>query len=103
MHTTNAATRARAGEMLAAYDGRDLLAADALGELDTAALSGVAAPTLVLTGARDTPMRRAAARALVRLMPSAERIEIDDAGHLCNLDQPAAFNAALREFLARAA
>jgi 3-oxoadipate enol-lactonase len=32
-------------------------------------------------------------------IPSAQYVELDGAGHLVNLEQPAAFNAALAQFL----
>jgi pimeloyl-ACP methyl ester carboxylesterase len=34
-------------------------------------------------------------------LPSAERAEIPHAGHVCNLDNPSAYNSALQDFLDR--
>lgn len=63
------------------------------------AVASLRVPTLVVVGMRDR-MSLAASRALAAAMPSARLVEIPDAGHLVNLAQPAAFNAAVSEFLA---
>jgi pimeloyl-ACP methyl ester carboxylesterase len=63
------------------------------------AVAALAVPTLVVVGARDR-MSLAASRALAAALPSARLVEIPDAGHLVNLAQTAAFNAAVAEFLA---
>jgi pimeloyl-ACP methyl ester carboxylesterase len=59
----------------------------------------VAAPTLVVVGADDRlsvePSRRLAAA-----IPGARLVVVPGAGHVVNLAAPAAFNAALTEFLA---
>jgi 3-oxoadipate enol-lactonase len=65
-----------------------------------AALVQIDLPTLVLAGARDTTspptlMERMAAR-----IPRARFTVLPGAGHIANLEQPAAFNAALGGFLA---
>jgi pimeloyl-ACP methyl ester carboxylesterase len=55
-------------------------------------------PVLVLCGERDErnlPLSRALADAL----PSGEFQTIPDAGHVANLDNPEAFNAAVAGFL----
>ncbi len=59
-------------------------------------------PVLVVVGADDVITPPAKARAMAELVPGAELVEIPGAGHLANLEQPAAFNAALDRFLARA-
>jgi len=46
-----------------------------------------------------TPPARA--RAMADLVPGAELVEIPGAGHLANLEQPEAFNAAVVRFLER--
>ena len=87
--------------MLADYAGRDLNSANYLRDSEPQDLARIGAPALVVTGANDTPWRRRAGDALARALPSASRLEIADAGHLCNLDQPVAFNRALSDFIAR--
>ncbi|MGH6742708.1 MAG: alpha/beta fold hydrolase, partial [Bradyrhizobium sp.] len=54
--------------------------------------------TLVLVGGDDKNFL-AAADYMAGKIPGAEKIVIPDAGHASNLDQPAAFNAAVGAFL----
>ena len=63
------------------------------------ALRSIAVPTLVLSGSRD---RNAPASMMARMatyIPSAKYVELEGAGHLVNLERPAAFNTALDQFL----
>ena len=60
-------------------------------------------PVLVVVGADDVLTPPAKARAMADLVPGAELVEIPGAGHLANLEQPEAFNAALGRLLARGA
>jgi pimeloyl-ACP methyl ester carboxylesterase len=103
MGANDPAARLAAERILDAYAGRDLGAASYLRDAEPQDLARISAPALVITGALDTPWRRRAGDALARTLANAERIEIADAGHLCNLDRPKAFNAALSGFLARIA
>ena len=64
----------------------------------TRALAAVAAPTLVLTGADDYVCRKAA-QLLARTIPGAAELRIPGAGHMSPLEVPAAFNAAVADFL----
>jgi 3-oxoadipate enol-lactonase len=61
-------------------------------------LAHVAVPTLVLVGEHDavTPLEKA--KALADGIPNARLVPIPDAGHLANLENEPAFNAAVREF-----
>ncbi|MGA0605196.1 3-oxoadipate enol-lactonase [Phenylobacterium sp. VNQ135] len=52
------------------------------------------APTLVVAGARDVSTTAEAMGAFALTLPNARFVELD-AGHLSNLEQPGAFNAAL--------
>jgi pimeloyl-ACP methyl ester carboxylesterase len=61
-------------------------------------LPGITVPVLVLVGARDEPFL-AAAGYLAAKIPGAVQVVIPDAGHASNIDQPAAFNAAVTTFL----
>lgn len=67
-------------------DGRDIL-------------SRFSGPVLVVVGAEDSLTPPEKARAMAALMPQAELLEIPGAGHLTNLEAPAAFNQALGRFL----
>lgn len=95
-----AATRA-ARAMLDAYEGRDLAAISYPRDAEAHDLARIKAPALIITGALDPPWRRRASDALARALPEATRAEIAEAGHLCNLDRPEAYNAALAALLAR--
>ncbi len=61
-------------------------------------LKTVRAPTLVLAGQQDYNCSKAA-RLLAQTIPDAKLKFIADSGHMVPLEQPAAFNAALLEFL----
>lgn len=98
MYTTTPEAAACAEAMLADYAGRDLLA-EAPGQIADADPALIAAPALVITGARDTPWRRRAGDALALALPESSRAEIDGAGHLCNLCAPGAYNEVLAHFL----
>ena len=56
-------------------------------------------PTTLIVGANDGPLPQAM-QALQHLIPGAKLDVIADAGHLPNIDQPDAFNAALLRHLA---
>lgn len=56
------------------------------------------APTLVVAGARDVSTTAEAMGAFALTLPNARFVELD-AGHLSNLEQPGAFNAALLRHL----
>ncbi len=62
-------------------------------------LPNVAVPTLVLVGADDTNFL-AATDYMAAKIPNAAKVVIPDAGHAANIHQPAAFNDAMRSFLA---
>lgn len=65
----------------------------------TAALGAVQVPTLVICGAEDTLTPPADSEAMAATIPGAQLVMIPNAGHLSNLEQPNAFNEALRLFL----
>ncbi len=58
----------------------------------------VAVPTLIVVGSRDEPFL-APASYMAAKIPNAVKVVIPDAGHAANIDQPAAFNAAVSDFL----
>lgn len=65
-------------------------------------IDAITAPTLVMVGVEDPGTPPEAARAIQERIPGAELVLIESASHLSNLEQPAAFNAALLDFLRRA-
>lgn len=69
----------------------------------TSLLAGITCPTLVVVGAEDLITKVEIARDMHARIPGAELAVIEEAGHLSNLEQPVAFNAALAAFLMRVA
>lgn len=61
-------------------------------------LPGIAVPTIVIVGENDTPFL-AASDYMAAKIPGAKKAVIPAAGHAANIDNPAAFNAALLGFL----
>lgn len=82
---------------LASYSTDAGLADPGLGER----LATIDVPVLVVWGAADRVVSPAYGRAMTRLLPQGEFVEIADAGHLPHLEQPdrtlAAIDAFLRE------
>lgn len=86
----SASAQARYGEILPTHD-----VAARLGE--------IAAPTLVLVGRDDFITPVAQAERLARGIPGAELVVFERSGHLPYVEEPAAFAAAVRAWLARSA
>ena len=63
-------------------------------------LSSIHVPTLVAYGKNDAVAPAALSQEIAKGIPGARLIEIPDAGHVANADNPRAFNALLKEFLA---
>jgi pimeloyl-ACP methyl ester carboxylesterase len=64
-------------------------------------LDELRAPTLLIVGEEDIPDIHAVVAAIEVANPNAERLDLAGAGHLVNLERPAAFNRAVLEFLGR--
>jgi 3-oxoadipate enol-lactonase len=64
-------------------------------------LPTIAVPTLVLVGSEDVLTPASEAATMAAAIPRARLDVIPGAGHLANLEDPVAVNAALRAFLAR--
>jgi pimeloyl-ACP methyl ester carboxylesterase len=102
LRTSDPGARKLLDTMLERYRGLDLLPADSsLPGLDAPALARLGLPVLIVNGQYDTPARRRAGLELCRSIPGAEHAVIADAGHLANLDEPRAYNEAIRSFLRR--
>ncbi len=99
--TGDAAARELLTRVVARYPGKDLIDPLPGRPLITtpAAVQSIVPPVLVIGGALDLDSRKRSADELVRALPRAERAEIPDAGHLCNLDNPQAYVSALRNFI----
>ena len=65
----------------------------------TDSLAKIACPTLVLVGEEDASSPPAEMREMARRIPRSQFVEIPAAGHLSPLENPAAVNAAILEFL----
>jgi 3-oxoadipate enol-lactonase len=106
-HPLFAAARSRpdlAGElaaMVAGYPGQHWLGQDPHRQTRPPfdVLEGVAAPALVVVGERDVPGFREMSAVLARRIPAAAYHVIADAGHMINMEQPAAVNALLARFV----
>jgi len=64
-----------------------------------AQLGEVTTPTLVIVGAEDVPDFRMIAAIIAANIPGARRIDLAGCGHVPPMENPAAFNQALVEFL----
>jgi len=65
-------------------------------------LPHVDVPTLLVYGERDERAPLAVAQALHAAIAGSQLVVLPDAGHVCNLEAPDEFNAAIRDFLHRA-
>lgn len=100
LHTHDARTRSLVREMVDRYPGHDLLADDAPLVARIGDLQRLDVPVLIVNGEYDSDMRIGAGTELARALPDARLAVIPGAGHLSNLDNPAAYNKVLGEFLA---
>ena len=65
----------------------------------TPLLASIHVPTLIVVGDEDRLTPRPLSEAMHQAIPGSELAVIEGAGHLSNLEQPAAFNLALARFL----
>ncbi len=88
--------------MLESYEGRDLAAFEPEQyDYEPGVLRRLAQfrqPVLLLTGARETAARKAQAEKLRQTFPDVREVILERSGHLSNLTEPQAYNAALRSF-----
>ena len=61
-------------------------------------LPDINVPSVVIVGANDAPFLNAADYMAAKI-PGARKVVIPAAGHSANIDQPAAFNSAVLEFV----
>ncbi len=102
LRTADPEAHALLARMIARYPGRDLT--DIAGHRDALpdqSFESVNRPAMVVSGEFDLESRKRFARQLALQLPRVECVEIPDAGHLCNLDNPGAYGNALRRFLER--
>jgi 3-oxoadipate enol-lactonase len=63
-------------------------------------LAGIDRRTLLIVGTKDATL--AGIRQIKEAVPGAALVELEGAGHISNVEQPAAFTGAIRDFLSRA-
>jgi pimeloyl-ACP methyl ester carboxylesterase len=68
----------------------------------TDSLSGIAVPTIVLTGDQDALIPPEEARNMAAAIPGARFVSIANAGHLTPMERPGAVASALSEFFSAA-
>ena len=105
MFSEGAAPGAVAGfrtSMLALHPAGFRAMARAAAEDLRAVLPGVAVPTLLVYGDRDVRAPLTVGEALHAAIPGSTLVVLRGAGHVCNIDSPDEFAAAVRSFLARA-
>ena len=91
-----------ADDLLAGYDGRDLLVDEGPPPPLAAALGRIAAPSLVVTGQEETAWLQLVGDALAYGIPDARRARLPG-GHLCNLSHPGPYNEMVASFAAEVA
>jgi 3-oxoadipate enol-lactonase len=62
-------------------------------------LAGIDRRTLLIVGTKDATL--AGIRQIKETVPGAALVELEGAGHISNVEQPAAFTGAIRDFLSR--
>jgi len=67
----------------------------------TARLASLHCPTLVIAGSGDAILKVEDCKTMAEAIPQGKFVVIPQTGHLSNLEDPAAFNRALDEFLRR--
>jgi 3-oxoadipate enol-lactonase len=60
-------------------------------------LTGIDRPTLLIVGTKDATL--AGIRQIKEAVPGAGLVELEGAGHISNVEQPAAFTRAIRDFI----
>ena len=67
----------------------------------TPMLASINVPTLIITGRADTLIPPSKSEAMARAIPGSRLVVVPDAAHLSNVENPEAFNAAVKEFIER--
>ncbi|PQO22081.1 3-oxoadipate enol-lactonase [Rhodobacteraceae bacterium WD3A24] len=62
-------------------------------------LNGITVPMLYLCGSKDKGAPPEEMQEMAKVTPGARYVEVPDAGHVSNINQPKAFNSALAAFL----
>ena len=102
-HGAHAATIAEIGAMIAGTSAEGFAGcASAIKTLNfTDQLKKISLPTLLIVGREDPGTPVAASEAIQREIKGAELVVLENAMHICNIEQAEGFNQALLNFLAR--
>jgi len=102
LFTGDAAMHELLARVLARYPGADLLAGPTYPEtVEDRVIAQIRVPVRIINGERDIDSRRRAGDELLQRLPDAGRDIIAGAGHMPNLDQPAAYNDIVSLFARR--
>jgi protocatechuate 4,5-dioxygenase alpha subunit len=91
----------RVAAMVEGYSGSHWLHPGALAPLPTVEpeLEKLEMPVLVVNGARDLAEYRLIGRLIAEKAPNARRVELGNAGHVVNLEEPDEFRSVLGQFI----
>ncbi|HKZ82654.1 MAG TPA: alpha/beta fold hydrolase [Anaerolineae bacterium] len=64
-------------------------------------IKSINVPTLIITGSADTLIPAAESEAMARAIPGSKLVVIPGVAHLSNIENPDAFNAAVKEFVGK--
>jgi 3-oxoadipate enol-lactonase len=101
LQTQNPEMRELLDAMLERYRGSDLTDSGPpqAFPIDLQQIARSAVPTLILSGEFDLPTRQQSAQWLAEQLGGSIRQQIPNAGHLSGLDNPDAYNRAVKDFL----
>ena len=99
MQVGTEAGRILLARIVANYDGRDLLQPSMLEIFTRDAIAALPMPLLAIAGSDESGWRIDCAHLLAEAAPHGMFVSIADAGHIANVAQPAAFDAAMIDFL----
>lgn len=98
----NATERQLLNDIVAEYNGMDLVNYDSqhyqFSENVLAKLGASALPIMLLTGAKETEVRKRHAKEILKRVANCREIVFKQSGHLSNLTEPEAFNRAVSDF-----
>jgi pimeloyl-ACP methyl ester carboxylesterase len=99
LQTQDPGARSRFTRIIDGYSAADLLARRHPRPASAGSLERIRVPVLVLNGEKDSTQRLRVGEVLQSALPNAERVVIEGAGHLANIDRPDEYNAVLARFL----
>jgi pimeloyl-ACP methyl ester carboxylesterase len=98
MQIDSAEGRALLAAIVADYEGRDLVTPSALPPFVRDMIAALPMPLCAIAGSGETQWRIACAQLLADVALRGQFVAVAGAGHIANVAQPDAFNAALIDF-----